>query len=176
MLHSPIFLTPYQGSHTVYYNHYPSSFGEVLLFVTSQGICGLHFLVEDLAVHLEVIEKKFGSIPHRSPKQVDPWWNALHTAGREVSVVIHGTPFQAQVWHSLCTIPSGETRSYHCIAQQLGKKKGARAVARACAQNVVAWLIPCHRVIRRDGQISGYRWGVQIKKALLMEEKASLFT
>jgi AraC family transcriptional regulator of adaptative response/methylated-DNA-[protein]-cysteine methyltransferase len=84
-----------------------------------------------------------------------------------------GTPFQFQVWTALCAIPPGETRSYQAIASNLGKPDAARAVANACAANRLAPIIPCHRVIRSDGSLSGYRWGITRKKALL-EREASI--
>jgi O-6-methylguanine DNA methyltransferase len=84
---------------------------------------------------------------------------------------VAGTPFQQQVWQSLCRIPAGQTRSYKQVAQALGQPDAARAVAGACAANVLALAIPCHRVLRSDGTVSGYRWGVDRKRALLARER-----
>lgn len=84
---------------------------------------------------------------------------------------IQGTAFQQQVWRALQTIPSGETRSYAEIAELVGRPAAVRAVAQACASNKVAVAIPCHRVVRRDGELRGYRWGVERKRKLLEREK-----
>src|SRR5258708_21971487 len=82
-----------------------------------------------------------------------------------------GTAFQRRVWEALQRIPRGETRSYGAVAKKIGMPKAARAVARACATNPVAVAIPCHRVIREDGGLGGYRWGMERKEQLLAIEK-----
>jgi O-6-methylguanine DNA methyltransferase len=84
----------------------------------------------------------------------------------------HGTPFQQRVWDVLRTIPCGATITYTALARRLGQPNGARAVATACAANAIALGIPCHRVVRADGTLSGYRWGVERKRALLDKEAA----
>lgn len=83
---------------------------------------------------------------------------------------LDGTPFQLLVWRALRRIPLGQRRTYADIARQLGRPSAARAVARACATNPVALLIPCHRVVRSDGSLGGYRWGWERKRALLEQE------
>ncbi|UVK46312.1 methylated-DNA--[protein]-cysteine S-methyltransferase [Mesorhizobium sp. AR07] len=84
----------------------------------------------------------------------------------------HGTPFQRRVWDVLRAIPCGATITYTALARRLGQPNGARAVATACAANAIALGIPCHRVVRADGTLSGYRWGVERKRALLDKEAA----
>jgi AraC family transcriptional regulator, regulatory protein of adaptative response / methylated-DNA-[protein]-cysteine methyltransferase len=83
---------------------------------------------------------------------------------------IRATAFQQQVWHALQAIPPGSTRSYGEVAAAIGRPTAARAVARACATNPVALVIPCHRVIREDGNLGGYRWGLERKERLLAQE------
>jgi len=83
---------------------------------------------------------------------------------------LQGTAFQIRVWQSLRAIPAGETRTYSDVAQQIGSPRAVRAVASACAANAVALAIPCHRVVRRDGSLGGYRWGLDVKEALLNAE------
>jgi AraC family transcriptional regulator of adaptative response/methylated-DNA-[protein]-cysteine methyltransferase len=83
---------------------------------------------------------------------------------------IRGTAFQEQVWQALRDIPEGETKTYTEVAKAIGKPKAVRAVANACANNRIAIAIPCHRVIRGDGSLSGYRWGVERKAKLLKRE------
>ena len=84
----------------------------------------------------------------------------------------HGTPFQQRVWDVLRTIPCGATLTYTALARRLGRPNGARAVATACAANAIALGIPCHRVVRADGTLAGYRWGIERKRALLNKEAA----
>jgi AraC family transcriptional regulator of adaptative response/methylated-DNA-[protein]-cysteine methyltransferase len=90
--------------------------------------------------------------------------------GLALPLDIRGTAFQQRVWQALQAIPVGETVSYADIARRIGAPKAVRAVAGACAANVLAVAIPCHRVVRNDGALSGYRWGVERKKALLEKE------
>ena len=90
--------------------------------------------------------------------------------GLDLPLDVRGTAFQQRVWKELRTIPPGKTATYSDIAQRVGAPKATRAVAQACASNVLAVAIPCHRVVRRDGTLSGYRWGVERKRALLASE------
>jgi AraC family transcriptional regulator, regulatory protein of adaptative response / methylated-DNA-[protein]-cysteine methyltransferase len=93
--------------------------------------------------------------------------------GLDLPLDIRGTAFQQRVWQALRKIPAGETASYVEIARRIGAPAAARAVARACAENAIAVAIPCHRVVRNDGALSGYRWGVARKRALLAKERDS---
>jgi AraC family transcriptional regulator of adaptative response/methylated-DNA-[protein]-cysteine methyltransferase len=99
-----------------------------------------------------------------------------HIAGRqprlELPLDIRATAFQRQVWEALRSIPYGVTKSYGDIAKEIGQPKAVRAVARACATNPVALVIPCHRVIREDKSLGGYRWGIERKKKLLARESS----
>jgi AraC family transcriptional regulator of adaptative response/methylated-DNA-[protein]-cysteine methyltransferase len=99
-----------------------------------------------------------------------------HLRGRcphvDLPMDVRATAFQWRVWRALRAIPYGETRSYREVAAALGAPSATRAVARACATNPVALLIPCHRVIRSDGDLGGYRWGIERKAKLLAREKA----
>jgi AraC family transcriptional regulator of adaptative response/methylated-DNA-[protein]-cysteine methyltransferase len=92
--------------------------------------------------------------------------------GLDLPLDVRGTAFQQRVWRALMSIPAGATASYSEIAERIGSSGAARAVAQACASNRLAVAIPCHRVVRNDGAISGYRWGVERKRALLGREKA----
>lgn len=87
---------------------------------------------------------------------------------------VHATAFQRRVWQELQKIPRGATQTYTQVARRLGKPKSVRAVARACATNPVSIVVPCHRVVRADGQLAGYRWGLQRKEKLLEREGARL--
>ena len=90
--------------------------------------------------------------------------------GLDLPLDIRGTAFQQRVWDALRKIPAGQTVSYAQLAQRIGMPSASRAVARACAANTLAVAIPCHRVVRSDGALSGYRWGVERKRALLLRE------
>jgi AraC family transcriptional regulator, regulatory protein of adaptative response / methylated-DNA-[protein]-cysteine methyltransferase len=90
--------------------------------------------------------------------------------GLDVPLDVRGTAFQRRVWLALRKIPAGSTASYADIAQRIGAPKSVRAVAQACGANAIAVVIPCHRVVRSDGALSGYRWGVERKRALLERE------
>jgi AraC family transcriptional regulator, regulatory protein of adaptative response / methylated-DNA-[protein]-cysteine methyltransferase len=93
--------------------------------------------------------------------------------GLDLPLDVRGTAFQQRVWQALREIPTGLTVSYEEIARRIGSPKAVRAVASACAANAIAVAIPCHRVVRNDGALSGYRWGVERKRALLAREGAS---
>ena len=93
--------------------------------------------------------------------------------GLDLPLDIRGTAFQQRVWQALRDIPPGTTASYSEIARRIGAPQAVRAVAGACAANALAVAIPCHRVVRNDGALSGYRWGVSRKRALLKKEAES---
>jgi AraC family transcriptional regulator of adaptative response/methylated-DNA-[protein]-cysteine methyltransferase len=90
--------------------------------------------------------------------------------GLDLPLDVRGTAFQQRVWQALRGIPPGTTASYTDIAERLGTPRAVRAVAQACASNTLAVAIPCHRVVRKDGALAGYRWGVERKRALLERE------
>ncbi len=90
--------------------------------------------------------------------------------GLDLAFDVRGTPFQRRVWTVLLGVPAGSTITYAALASRIGERDAVRAVARACAANAIALGIPCHRVIRSDGTLSGYRWGVERKRALLARE------
>ena len=93
--------------------------------------------------------------------------------GLNLPLDIQATAFQQQVWRMLRTIPYGETRTYQQVAQALGKDGSSRAVGTACGANPVALVIPCHRVLRKDGGLGGYSWGLERKQSLLDMERAA---
>jgi len=94
------------------------------------------------------------------------------TAASQVPLDLRGTAFQLRVWQALRQIPRGQTRSYSQLARELGDPKLTRAVARACATNRVALVVPCHRVVGASGSLTGYRWGIERKRQLLEAEGA----
>lgn len=151
-------------------------FGKMLVARTPRGICSVT-LGEDSEELREGLRKEFpnASLAECSD-ELKPAVDAIieHIAGRRHRLVLpldlQATAFQLQVWEYLKTIPYGETRSYSRVAEDLGDRKKVRAVAQACARNRIALLIPCHRVVASDGKLSGYRWGVERKRAILAAE------
>ncbi len=94
------------------------------------------------------------------------------SAGLDLPLDVRGTAFQARVWEALRQIPAGTTRSYTQVAGSMGTPTAVRAVANACGANPVALVVPCHRVVRTDGSLGGYRWGIEVKAELLRREAA----
>lgn len=160
------------------------SLGQVLVACTTQGVACV--LLGDTQAQLEQdLRSRFPSAPCQpadapSMQRLRPMLEQVVAqiehpqATCEVALDVRGTEFQQRVWRALQTIPMGHTVSYAQLAQQLGQPTAARAVAAACAANPVAVLVPCHRVVRSDGQLAGYRWGLARKQALLMREGVRL--
>ncbi|HIK17238.1 MAG TPA: bifunctional DNA-binding transcriptional regulator/O6-methylguanine-DNA methyltransferase Ada [Leptolyngbyaceae cyanobacterium M33_DOE_097] len=153
-----------------------SQLGWVLIAATQRGICAIH-LGESEASLVQQLQKQFPQAQLADKdEQFNEWVRqvlALIEAPQHPSTLpldIQGTAFQAQVWQALQTIPAGHTVTYTEIAEQIGKPTAVRAVARAIATNSLAIAIPCHRVIGRDGGLKGYRWGSDLKRALLDRE------
>lgn len=156
--------------------------GVLLVAATQQGVCAVSLgdNEDDLTAMLRC-EYSAAQV-RRDDAAFGQWVQAVveHLSGRmphlDVPLDIRATAFQRLVWEQLRRIPYGETRSYseiaREIAQAVGQPKSARAVAKACSKNPVAVVIPCHRVVRQDGSIAGYRWGIARKEALLAQERA----
>jgi AraC family transcriptional regulator of adaptative response/methylated-DNA-[protein]-cysteine methyltransferase len=157
-----------------------SPLGRMLIAATDRGVCAIQFACSDGEL-LEGLKREF---PFAVRKPDDGGLQACVAAllskmtGRELNSAlpldIRATAFQRRVWTYLQSIPFGATRSYSQVAKAIGQPSASRAVARACATNPVAVAIPCHRVVREDGNISGYRWGVERKKTLLEMERQGL--
>jgi AraC family transcriptional regulator of adaptative response/methylated-DNA-[protein]-cysteine methyltransferase len=165
---------------TVRYAIADSPLGRMLIAATDKGVCAIQFARSDGEL-IEGLKREF-PFAVRKPDEggLQAWVEALLSkmAGRELNdalpLDIRATAFQRRVWTYLQSIPFGTTRSYGQVAKAIGRPSASRAVARACATNPVAVAIPCHRVVRGDGNISGYRWGVERKKALLEMEQRGL--
>jgi len=162
---------------TVRYAIADSPLGRMLIAATDRGVCAIQFARTDGEL-LEGLKREF-PFAARKPDDggLQAWVTALLSkmAGKELNTAlpldIRATAFQRRVWTYLQSIPFGATRSYVQVAKGIGQPTASRAVARACATNPVAVAIPCHRVVREDGNISGYRWGVERKKTLLEMEQ-----
>lgn len=159
------------------------SLGRLLVAATERGVCSVALGDSDA----KLVAALFDEYPNASIDSQDTaispslnlWLDEVlrliagKTPHANLPLDIRATAFQWQVWEELRQIPRGVTRSYQEVAEAIGKPKAVRAVARACASNHVALVIPCHRVIREDKGLGGYRWGMERKKRLLKEEAAS---
>jgi AraC family transcriptional regulator of adaptative response/methylated-DNA-[protein]-cysteine methyltransferase len=155
-----------------------SSLGTVLVAASARGICMVEF--GQASVVLARLRARF---PHA---QLDAADQPLHDLIKvvvalidapqlhsELPLDIRGTAFQLRVWQALTRIPAGQTLSYAALARSIGAPTSARAVARACASNHIAVLVPCHRVVASDGALTGYKWGIDRKRRLLRKEQAA---
>lgn len=152
------------------------SLGAILVAATERGLCAIH-LGEDPDTLVRELQDRFpraellggdAAFEQRVARVVG--FVEAPRRGLDLPLDVRGTAFQQRVWQALQTIPAGETVSYAELARRIGAPGSARAVAGACAANPLAVAIPCHRVVRTDGSLSGYRWGVERKRALLDRE------
>ncbi len=147
-------------------------FGDAMIGVTPRGVCHWRFLdgrrPEAAIAELAAEWPRAARVPDDGPaREAAAAAFARGTSGRPLHLLVKGTNFQVQVWEALLRIPEGAVASYGRIAAALGAPRAARAVASAIARNPIAYLIPCHRVIRETGALGGYRWGPERKAALL---------
>ncbi len=160
-----------------------TALGRMLIGATDRGICFLQFARTDEALRTSLAaEYPRATLKPMSAGQRDPfdaWMRELarriegESAGESLPLDVQGTAFQLKVWKTLLDIPRGAVASYAEIAREVGNPRAVRAVANACASNRIAVLIPCHRVIRGDGTLGGYRWGLERKRTLLDRERAA---
>jgi AraC family transcriptional regulator of adaptative response/methylated-DNA-[protein]-cysteine methyltransferase len=158
------------------YGMHPTPFGDCFIAATSRGICALSFTDKDSGDALQELQRQWEWADFRenslhTGKLAGQIFN-LKTAGRSFSLLVKGTPFQVRVWEALLKIPFGKVISYQGLAGAAGFPKASRAVGTAIAHNPVAFLIPCHRVIRNEGIIGNYRWDPFRKSAMIGWEKA----
>jgi AraC family transcriptional regulator of adaptative response/methylated-DNA-[protein]-cysteine methyltransferase len=153
------------------------SLGSILVAATDKGVCAIlmgsdpNALVHQLQDRFAKAELIGGDAKFETLVAKVVGFVEQPRLGLDLPLDVRGTAFQQRVWRALRQIGAGKTASYGEIAARIGNPKSIRAVAQACAANMIAVAIPCHRVIRTDGQLSGYRWGVQRKRALLEREK-----
>lgn len=154
-----------------------SPLGRMLIAATSQGICAIQFANSDEELEHGLKHEFPFAVRRRDDAALAPWKALLlermrgHKLNAALPLDIQATAFQRRVWAHLQTIPFGQTQSYAEVAKGIGRPTAVRAVARACATNPVAVAIPCHRVVREDGAMGGYRWGMERKETLLEMEK-----
>ena len=152
-----------------------SSLGLVLIATSTRGVCAILFGDDRVALQKE-FQRRFPKATLASPTKTSQSLTADVLAlveaqtAKTPSLDLRGTDFQKRIWRALLEIPAGSTISYKELAHRAGAPTAVRAVAGACAANPLALLVPCHRVVRHDGGLSGYRWGVARKRTLLERE------
>jgi len=155
-----------------------SSLGKVLVAGTERGISAV-YVGDDERILVRALEKEYPRAEiRRAAASNEGWLKEIlsrvegHAPSKDLPLDVQATAFQRRVWQELQKIPLGATRTYKQVARALGKPNSVRAVARACATNPTSIVVPCHRVIRTDGELAGYRWGLERKEKLLEREAA----
>jgi AraC family transcriptional regulator of adaptative response/methylated-DNA-[protein]-cysteine methyltransferase len=162
---------------TIQYAIVPSPLGRLLVAATPRGLCSVRFGESATEMERELRKEFHAAEINRDDAALQSLLTPLLASLRgervsmDVPLDVRATAFQKKVWDALRQIPSGQTRSYAEVARAIGDPKAIRAVARACASNPVALAVPCHRVVRSDGELAGYRWGIERKKKLLSQER-----
>ncbi|MBD1843198.1 bifunctional DNA-binding transcriptional regulator/O6-methylguanine-DNA methyltransferase Ada [Cyanobacteria bacterium FACHB-63] len=163
------------------YTTVQSPLGWLLVAATGRGICSVRLGETALELEQELHQEFKNAQIQSDDSELQQWVQSLsdYVSGLRalpaLPIDVQATAFQLQVWEALRAIPVGMTASYSEIAQQIGRPTAVRAVARACASNSVALVVPCHRVIQKDGRLGGYRWGIERKQKLL-DLEARLFS
>ena len=164
---------------SIAYTIVPCSLGRVLVAATERGISAV-YLGDNAAALEKALAREYPRAEiRRDSKGMSKWVSGVLDSlrGREphaaLPLDVHATAFQRRVWEELRRIPRGSTRTYSEVARAIGKPRAIRAVARACATNPVSIVVPCHRVVGKDGRLAGYRWGLGRKRALLASEAAA---
>lgn len=161
------------------YTIVPCPLGRLLVAATEKGVSAVYLGDHDRSLEAALAKEYPAAQIFRDRNGLQEWVSALlrHLRGQEphlqLPLDVQATAFQRRVWEELKRIPYGSTRSYSEIAHAIGRPSATRAVARACATNPVSIVVPCHRVVRGDGNLAGYRWGLERKRALLEHESAS---
>jgi AraC family transcriptional regulator of adaptative response/methylated-DNA-[protein]-cysteine methyltransferase len=161
----------------IVYGFHPTPFGECLLAVTGRGICFLGFVDGDRQSALEELRRNWANADlTESPRQTAPLVERIFSPHPDTPLTLHlrGTNFQLKVWEALLRLPPGGATTYQGLAGQIGETYAARAVGNAVAHNPVAYLIPCHRVLRQVGDFGQYRYGSARKKAILLYEAGQI--
>ena len=153
--------------------------GKLLVATTKRGVCSVRFGESEAEMVRELKSDFSAAQINRDDKKLEPVAAQIKqslsspAAPLNIPLDLRGTAFQQMVWKELRRIPRGETRSYAEVARTIGRPKAVRAVANACASNPAALVVPCHRVVHKNGDLSGYRWGLKRKAALLEKERQS---
>jgi AraC family transcriptional regulator, regulatory protein of adaptative response / methylated-DNA-[protein]-cysteine methyltransferase len=156
-----------------------SPVGRLLLGATQNGVCAVCMGASDEAVEAALREDYYAADAQRDDASMKDWVGHFsryfegHEFPRNLPIDVQATAFQWKVWKHIEAVPYGQTTSYTRIAEQIGKPRAVRAVANACANNHVALIVPCHRIVGNKGELRGYRWGVKRKQAIISMERNS---
>ncbi|WP_341211167.1 bifunctional helix-turn-helix domain-containing protein/methylated-DNA--[protein]-cysteine S-methyltransferase [uncultured Limimaricola sp.] len=153
---------------------FDSPFGPVVAMGTDRGLCGLGFAAETgVAATFEDLRARWPAACFvEDPDALAPWVKAAFDGRGETRVALIGAPFAIKVWQALLEVPTGHVTTYSDIATRIGVPRAVRAAATAVGRNPVSWLIPCHRALRKSGELGGYHWGLPVKRAMLAWEAA----
>ena len=171
----PVSPRKFRGSGlTLAYGFHASPFGDVVLIGEERGLLGLGFVIgQDHSGALRDMQERWpaASFEHR-PSQTEPFAQHVfaplsHSPEDKLKLVLLGSAFEIMVWKGLLSIPAGQTSTYSALSAHLGRPQAARAIGSAIGRNPLALLIPCHRVVGRNGALTGYHWGLACKQALL---------
>ena len=156
------------------WGRFDSPFGPVIAMGTDRGLCGLAFTADTgaAAARADLAARWPEAAFRENPAAIRPWVEAALARHGEARLHLVGAPFQIKVWEALLAVPPGHVTTYSEIARAIGHPGAVRAVGTAVGRNPVAWLIPCHRALRKSGALGGYHWGLPVKRALLAWEGA----
>ncbi len=160
---------------TIYSGWFNSPFGPTLVMGTDKGICGAAFAetMGDSAAVQDLQSRWPNATFIENPTHLTPWvQTAFALSDNATPLHLIGAPFQIKVWEALLQVPTGTVTTYSEIATAIGSPKAVRAVGTAVGRNPVSWLIPCHRALRKSGELGGYHWGLNRKRAMLAWETA----
>jgi len=165
----------------IFYGFHPSPFGTALLMATERGLCGLGFCDGEYG-GLEALPDMtrrwpaatFTECPERTAPLLATIFAPARPASKPLNIVMIGTDFEVRVWDALVKIPAGRACTYSDIAAHLGQPKASRAVGAAVGRNPISFVVPCHRVLGKSGDVTGYHWGVTRKRAIIGWEKGRL--
>lgn len=173
ILHKKVSFVPTnQLAGPIYFGWSGSPFGQCFILFQNDTVVGMAFKNDQTENQIETaIKTRFsGNTTKFEHFTTDKMVENIFFKNMSIKISFFGTQFQANVWKKLLEIPVGKTATYSYIANKIDNSKAVRAVATAIGQNPIAWLIPCHRIIRKSGALGGYRWGIKIKKMMLSNE------
>jgi AraC family transcriptional regulator, regulatory protein of adaptative response / methylated-DNA-[protein]-cysteine methyltransferase len=158
---------------TIFWGWFDSPFGPALVMATERGLCGIGFAAESGIDHTfaDLLSRWPNATYLEDPGQIRPLADAAF-GNDPTQIHLIGAPFQIKVWEALLNIPTGHVTTYGTLAAAIGHQNASRAVGTAVGRNPIAFLIPCHRVLRKSGQLGGYHWGLPVKRAMLAWESA----
>jgi len=175
-------LTPHEYRHKgadihIAYGFHDTPFGECMIANTTRGICMLDFVDDNREFILQRLHDKWtnANIQQDQDHTTPHLATLFKSDSNPIKILPYGTPFQLKIWNILLQIPFGQQTTYSAIARQINQANAARAVGSAVAQNHIAYLIPCHRVLRTDGGLANYKWSKKRKSKLIDWEKSRVF-